>query len=335
MNIYKIICDYLEKNKTGILATVIERTGSAPRDVGAKMFVGEDGKTFGTVGGGLLEAGAYKEALMIMRKDVVKTFTVSMNADKINSKDMLCGGNVKILLEPMTMKYYDVYRQIGATQTNRQRGLVLTGFDRNILTKTILDKDGNVTGDMLDSAIINQTKELLHGKKPILIRGYFADPIRASFPLYIYGAGHVSQYISKIAKLADFHITIIDDRKEFANGERFPDADTIIVSKIQDAFYCLDFTGDEYVVIVSRSHEQDTQILEEALKHKTKYVGMIGSKRKIKIITDTMKQKGFDDVAIGNVHAPIGIPIDAETPQEIAISIVAELVAVKNRSSTK
>ena len=110
------------------------------------------------------------------------------------------------------------------------------------------------------------------------------------------------------------------------------EAHTIVVATVQDSFYCLDFTGDEYVVIVSRSHEYDAHILEETLKKQTRYVGMIGSKRKVKIITDGIKEKGYDDTVIRNIHAPIGIPIDAETPQEIAVSIVAELIKVKNRS---
>jgi xanthine dehydrogenase accessory factor len=331
MNIYEIICDYLEKNKTGILATVIKRTGSAPRDVGAKMFVGEDGKAFGTVGGGLLEDGVYKEALAIMGKNVTTTFSVSMEADTVKANDMLCGGDVIILLEPVTTQHHDVYRQIKIIQKNKLRGLIVTGFGDGILTKTLFDKEGKITGDIPNHQTINQIKELPHLKKPLLVERYFADPMGIPLQLYLFGAGHVSQYIAKIAKIADFDITVIDDRKEFVNRERFPDADEIVVTNMRDAFYCLDFTGDEYIVIVSRSHEQDAEILEEALKRETRYVGMIGSKRKVRIILDNLKEKGFSESAIEKVHAPIGIPIDAETAQEIAVSIVAELIMVKNK----
>jgi xanthine dehydrogenase accessory factor len=334
MNTYEIICDYLMKNKTGVLATVIKRTGSAPRDVGAKMFIGEDGKSFGTVGGGILEDGAYKEALAIMGKNVIKTFSVNMNADAVNEKDMLCGGDVVILLEPVTTQHHDVYRQIEVIRKNRQRGLIVTGFGKSILAKTLFDKEGNIAGDIPDDETINRIKTLPHLKKSVLTEEYFADPIGETVSLYLFGAGHVSQYVAKIAKIADFDITVIDDRKEVANRERFPDADAIIVTNMRDAFYCLDFTGDEYIVIVSRSHEQDAEILEEALKRNTRYVGIIGSKRKVRIILENMKEKGFSENAIESVHAPVGIPIDAETPQEIAISIVAELVKIKNRSQS-
>jgi len=173
MNIYEIICDYLTKNKTGVLATVIKRTGSAPRDVGAKMFVGEDGKAFGTVGGGLLEAGARKEALAIMGKNMIKTFSVNMNADVVNEKEMLCGGNVIILLEPVTMQHHEVYQQIEIIQKNKQRGLVVTGFGKDILSKTSFDKEGNITGNIPDSHIIDRVKALLYEKRPVMNEGYF------------------------------------------------------------------------------------------------------------------------------------------------------------------
>ncbi|MCX5809760.1 MAG: XdhC family protein, partial [Proteobacteria bacterium] len=97
MNIYELICEHLKNGKGGILATVIKRTGSAPRDVGAKMFIGEDGKTFGTVGGGRLESDAYREALEIMNKGLTKVFSMIMDAQKVEEKDMLCGGNVEVL----------------------------------------------------------------------------------------------------------------------------------------------------------------------------------------------------------------------------------------------
>lgn len=332
MNLYKIICEYLKSDRVGVLATVIERTGSAPRDIGAKMFVGEDGKTFGTVGGGLLEDGAYKEALAIMGKNTIKSFSLDMNAKSVKEKDMLCGGNVKVLLEPVMVKHYDVYRQIEDFQKNKQRGLVVTGFGRKMLTKSLFDKEGNITGDRPDEEVIGRIKTLPHLRRPFLKEEYFADPIGEITPLYLFGAGHVAQYVSQIAKIAGFDVSVIDDRKEFANRERFPDVDEIIVASIHDAFFCLDFTGDEYVVIVSRSHEYDAEILEETLKKETKYVGMIGSKRKVKIIIDSIREKGYQNTVIERIHAPIGIPIDAETPQEIAVSIVAELIKVKNTS---
>ena len=331
MNIYEIICAYLEKGSVGVLATVIKRTGSAPRDVGAKMFVGEDGKTVGTVGGGRLESDVYGEALGFMNKGLTKIFSMRMDAEKVEEKDMLCGGNVEILLEPVTTKQFDVYRQIDRYLRNRERGVAVTRFGDNIFAKTLVDRDLQTIGDALDGKIIERCRDIFHMKQAmLLLDGVLADPLQISFPLYIFGAGHVAQYLSKIAKIADFHITVIDDREEFANSEQFPDADVFVVGELRDAFKFLDFTGNEYAVILTRSHEQDAEALEGCLRNQARYLGMIGSRRKVRIVLDHMRKKGFSDAGLAAIHAPVGIPIRAETPQEVAISIVAELVSVRN-----
>jgi xanthine dehydrogenase accessory factor len=334
MNLYEFICEYLKAGKGGILATVIKRTGSAPRDVGTKMFVGEDGKTCGTVGGGRLESESYTKAAQIMNKGLTKTFEVRMDASSVKEKDMLCGGNVEVLLEPVTAKHLDLYRQIEHCIQSRERGVVVTKFSGSSFAKSLIGKDLAVIGDAVDSKTVTLCKDYFLEKKPIVEDGLLVDPLRLSFPLYLFGAGHVSQALSKIAKIADFHVTVIDDRAEFANRERFPDANTIIVADFHDAFNCLDFTGNEYVVILTRGHEHDAAVLGESMKKPTKYLGMIGSKRKIKIIFDHLRESGLNDNAIARIHAPIGISINAETPEEIAVSIAAELITVRNAVQT-
>jgi xanthine dehydrogenase accessory factor len=342
MNLYKVITEYLEQGKGGMLATVIKRAGSAPRDVGAKMFIGEDGKTFGTVGGGQLESDSYNKGLEIMNKGLTETFGISMDAQSIEERDMLCGGNVEVLLEPVTIEHLNIYQQIENCIVNREKGIVATRFGNGIFSKTLIDKHLNTTGDTLDTKTINHCKDIFREKKSMLLDGIFFDPIKLSFPLYLFGAGHVSRCLSKIAKGVDFHITVIDDREKFANKERFPDADNIIVADFHDAFNLLDFTGNEYVVILTRNHTYDASVLEEAMKKPVKYVGMIGSKRKVSIIfdhmrkkgkvnivSDDMREKGIDNNTIKKIHAPIGISINAETPEEIAVSIVAEIIKVR------
>jgi len=151
----------------------------------------------------------------------------------------------------------------------------------------LIDKHLKIIGDALGTETVNKCKGLFHAKQPMLTDGVLLDPIRLSFPLYLFGAGHVSRCLSKIAKTVDFHITVIDDREEFTNRENFPDVDTIIVKDFYDAFSDLDFTGNEYVVILTRSHAYDASVIGETVKRPVKYVGMIGSKRKIKIILTT------------------------------------------------
>ncbi len=329
MYIYGIINEYLRNGHGGILATVIKRTGSAPRDVGTKMFMGDDGKVFGTIGGGRVEAEVREETQLIMNKGVTKVLCVYTDTQITEDQEMTCGGDLEVLLEPVTRGQLDVYQGIEAFGKSRRRGLVITKFRNHGLTKSLVDRDMKTIGDTLAEEMMEFSETLFHEKKLTVMDGVLIDPIQLAFPLYLFGAGHVSRYVSMIAKIAEFDVTVIDDREQYANRERFPDADVIIAGDFQDAFGYLDFTGNEYVVIVSRSHETDEAYLHKALLKPSKYIGMIGSKRKVKAIFDHLKEKGFTDTDMERVHSPIGIPIDAETPQEIAVSIVAELIQAR------
>jgi xanthine dehydrogenase accessory factor len=329
MGIYETIENYLKKNKTGIIATVTTRAGSAPRDVGAKMFVGEDGKLYGTIGGGRLEHSAYQEAMSMMEKGIPKLLHIKMNARDVASNGMICGGDVDVLLEPVLEKYKSLYGRLDYLEKRRKRGVLVTKFDKNIFVKMLIEDDFTTHGDDISESDRDAFLQYLCETKPCVTEGMVIEPLQISTALYIFGAGHVSQYIAKMAQMVDFSVTVIDDREEFANRERFPDADEIIIENFQKVFDRLRFTGKEFVTIVTRGHQYDAEVLGETMKRETRYVGMIGSKRKVSIVLDHLKRAGFDDEAIKRVHAPIGLAIHAETPQEISVSIVAELVKVR------
>lgn len=330
MDIFDIVVNCLENGSHGVLATVVKRAGSAPRDVGAKMLVVDDGRIFGTVGGGQLESNAYDKAREIMGKEATFILNVNMDATKIEGKDMLCGGNVDILLEPVTERHRNVYEAARRCREDKGPAVIFTHFGAGLFAKSLIRGDKTVVGDPVDQEAIDRCVDSLRRREPELSEDAFTEPVRVTIPLYIFGAGHVSQHLSKIAKIAGFSITVIDDRKEFANAERFPEADNIITSGIRDVFNSLDLTGNEYVVILTRSQENDALALEEVLKRNAKYVGMMGSARKVGIIMDSLHKKGFDQKVTAGVHAPVGIDIDAEAPQEVAVSIAAELIKVKN-----
>ncbi len=330
MDIFDTILTFLERGSHSVLATVVRRTGSAPRDVGAKMLVTDEGKVFGTVGGGQLESEAYGKATEMMGKDATAMVHVNMDALQVEDRVMLCGGNVDILLEPVTERHRPVYEAVGKCREDRERAILFTQFGPDGFAKSLIRGDGTVVGDAVGQETVKWCVRLVSNPATELSGNTFAEPVRITVPLYIFGAGHVSQHLSKIAKAAGFSVTVIDDRKEFANHERFGEADAIVTGQFQDVFPSLDFTGNEYAVIVARSQEQDALVLEEVLKRNTRYVGMMGSRRKIDIILNSLREKGFDEKATTGIHAPIGIDIDAETPQEVAVSIVAEMIKVKN-----
>lgn len=157
----------------------------------------------------------------------------------------------------------------------------------------------------------------------------FIEPIIPSPTLYIFGGGHIAVPLVKIGKLADFRIAVIDDRAEFANAQRFPEAELILVEDFSKVFSKLKIGKSSYLVIITRNHEYDDVVLELALATPAKYIGMIGSKTKRETIFSHMLAKGVAKELLDKVHAPIGLEINAETPEEIAVSILAEIIKVR------
>ena len=148
--------------------------------------------------------------------------------------------------------------------------------------------------------------------------------------LLLVGAGHVSQPVADMAKMLGFKVLVTDDRQEFCNAERFPTADRCLVANTADAFAHLPVNPQTYIVIVTRGHAGDEAALEKALTPEAAYIGMIGSKKKVKTVFENLRQKGFSEEELAKVHAPIGLAIGAETAAEIAVSILAEIIALKN-----
>ena len=159
----------------------------------------------------------------------------------------------------------------------------------------------------------------------------FLEPIKPLPSLIIFGGGHISFFLARIGKMVDFRVTIIDDRPEFANHERFTEADETIAEDMASVIKRLTINGSSYIVIVTRGHMKDELVLEWAATTAAGYVGMIGSKRKIKTSFTYLKTKGITEEQQDKVHSPIGLPIGAETPEEIAVAIMAEIIQIRHQ----
>ena len=329
MDLYSIIDDYLEKGSGGALATIVKKLGAAPREEGAKMFVGKDGKFYGTVGGGCTEAEVWQEARKVMKTGVAKLLHYTMDGKQLEDEGMICGGNVDVFVEPVTEKHRTLYRALSDLERQGRGALLITRFSDEGLSKSLVEEDGTVLGDAVDKGMRADFQRYTHEKRPLVSGNTIVEPLQTAPVLYIFGAGHVSQYVSRVATMVDFNVTVIDDREDFANRERFPEAERVIVDDFARVFDQLIFHGNEYVVILTRGHKHDAVVLEQAMKRPSRYVGMIGSKRKTRMVMDYMRQQGFDETTLKSVYAPIGIAINSETPQEIAISIAAELIKVR------
>ncbi len=327
---YETIVEHLRRGGKGVLATIVGKRGAAPREQGARMLIREDGTIAGTIGGGSVEAKVIAEATRVMTTQEAEFIHFRMNAAEVADEGMLCGGDVDVLLEPLFERHIPLYESAMEQERRGRKALIVTRVTDKALFKSLVDARENVWGDELTEEEAEQFSRLTDESGVRLLDGKtLIEPVIGTSHLYIFGAGHVSQYLSKIGKMVDFRVAVIDDRHEFANKERFPEADQVIVDDFVKAFDRLSFAGREYVVIVTRGHSHDAVVLEEALKRKTAYVGMIGSKRKVKIVLEHLRAKGVAAGLVDRVYAPIGLDIHSETPQEIAVSIAAQLIRVR------
>ncbi len=334
----------LEDSEDLVLATIISHAGSTPRSVGTKMVVRRNGTIVGTIGGGLVEAEILKLAPEIFETAGAQVKTIElMGATAATTDQMICGGRLMILLEylaadPQTIR--DIQDLIAVLQKGRKgylmkslqngpeagRGemfLIHDGeivFGRSLLSESWL-RDFALKADKIRTPFIMEAEN----------QRFFIEPTFAPGTVFLFGAGHVSQQAAEVAALVKFRTVVLDDRKEFANSQRFPKADQIIVLlSFDQAFAGLEIDSDSYVVILTRGHLHDKTVLEQALRSKAGYIGMIGSRRKRDILYQTLLSEGFTQEDIDRVHCPIGLKIGGETPEEIAVSIVAELIKARS-----
>jgi xanthine dehydrogenase accessory factor len=317
-----------------VLATIVDRKGSAPRSSGSRMVVFPDGSIQGTIGGGKLECEVVDLALNFMipgtEDDQIFLHDFNFSGTDAASMDMICGGTVRILFEkisPNNLAAQEILKQMLICEKNKETSWFIVEID--LLMKqsgwSLLMRK-NVWGNtrMSENEIrsvqntqIRQTKEMLS----------IIERLDKGGNVLIFGAGHVAQPIAQLCALVDFSVTVIDDRSSYANSLRFPTAEGIIVpNNMQDVFSELQPERNSSVVIVTRGHLQDHLILEWALTTQAGYIGMIGSRRKWGIMKEDLRQKGFQEDDFKRIHTPIGVDIGAETPAEIGISVVAELI---------
>ena len=349
-DIYIEIKNNLIAGKKMVLARIIRLVGSAPRHVGTACLIDETGELTGTIGGGRLEFDVLNRAKTVLKKGRTILMPYQMTGDEVAQSEMLCGGTVDVFLEPLfpeNKTVREIFIRLADWVEKGSGGVLISRVADGIAwndekSRLLTAPDGNLVGNPPDptSTLMTiatryqsaQQAELTRAEK--LDDPVFVAPIRAEQVVYLFGAGHISRFVASLAKMVGFCVVVIDDRESFANSDRFPEADRIVVAPFMSSFDELTMHSSAYVVIVTRGHAHDREVLGKALQLPTAYIGMIGSRRKIKIIYDSLKAEGMAQNRLDLVHSPIGLPIGAQTPEEIAVSIVAELIEVRARKMT-
>lgn len=347
-NLYKEMVGLLQKGESFAVATIFDKSGSAPRTEGAKMVVRADGSIIGSIGGGLLEASAIDLAreMIPARKSIIHSFNLT-SKDAAGS-DMICGGSGEILLDFIDARddnNLKIYTEAAEIVRNCTKGWLVTVLDKSTATtgisrqQCLIKTDHTLIGKvdcdpyLLEKLIAGPAKITIHSEAFDEHR-FLVEPLRQGGTVYIFGAGHVSQKIAPLSDSVGFKTIVLDDRAEYANRERFPEP---IVSRVIDSFKKLPelaIDGDSYLVIVSRGHLYDKDILEQVLRSNAAYIGMIGSRSKRELVYDEIISHGFKKEELESVHSPIGTNIGAETPEELAVSIVGELIKVRSDKET-
>lgn len=340
----------IESDRPVVLATIIRQTGPAPRERGTKCLIMEDGSLIETIGGGQLEARTLQAAKEVFATRLPHELQFVLKGRDVAETDMLCGGEVSVFLEPVLPgdeRLLVFLRQFKELLDKGESGILATVLDKSAwekepVRKVFLSSGGAVIAGAglvwLEDLLRQKAAEILESKQPCILllkddsgveRRVYVEPVVSAAVAYVFGGGHVSRQIVPLAALVGFRVEVIDDRPEFCRPDDFPDAEALHQLSFEKVTSSLSVDGFSYLVIVTRGHIHDKTVLSQALRTKARYVGMIGSRRKKEIVFKALLAEGFTREDLARVYSPIGLDIGAQTPAEIAVSIVAEMIAVR------
>jgi xanthine dehydrogenase accessory factor len=346
-DLFAEIVSALRQNEGVALATIISSSGSTPLPSGSSLLVKQSGGTTGTVGGGAVEAKVIEDLRNLLANDgpsVIATFELS---EEDVEPGMICGGAIDVLLERFVAGELALFSDVTRAREEGEDCILLRGIDaakgsvHRILfsgeaekslqhdpVAQLVNKHGISEVTFLQALQRSKREETVHrvgGRNGEVI----LQPIVGTQPLVIFGGGHVGRSLAKMAALSGFTVTVVDDREEYAQKARFPEAAHVVAKSWDAAFNEIRFKPSSSIVIVTRGHQSDAEVLRHAVNIPARYVGMIGSKKKVMATYSKLLDEGVPEPSLRRIHAPIGLDIGAVTAEEIAVSIVAELIRAR------
>jgi xanthine dehydrogenase accessory factor len=347
----------LEQGRDCVYCSVVETRGSTPQKAGAVMLVFADGSQRGTLGGGCVEAEVKQRALRVLGTPEAAAEVLSFCLDDNYGWDdgLICGGRMSILADPLpatsaangrrqeAQDYYRHFRRLVEDGQGCTEAVVVSAHPGGSPagSRYLFGAAGQLLNRLAPGpapeAVVRHLQPLAQRPRAYHAQGIAYLPVLPRITLFIVGGGHVGQAVARMAAEVDFDLWILDDRETFASRERFPAAGRLLVGDIGatlDELAASDITPSTYCLIVTRGHAHDEEALYHLAGSRAGYVGMIGSKRKIKLIYEDLLARGIAAEALDRVHAPLGFAIGSQTVPEIAVSIVAELIACRNLGAT-
>ena len=329
-----------EAKKPFVSASVIASRGSTPQKAGAHALIEPNGRVHGTLGGGCLEAECIQRALRCLDTGVPATFTLKL--DEVTGWDdgLICGGTVRVFLNPLAAHWFQECRRGLVSGEGKESGSLIYFVDPSHADFGRLEwiPATEYRSHGLTSAIKGWRLEVEKGDcftfhdSAESSTEYFAEPWTPAPRLLIAGGGHIGRAVCELSAKVGFRPTVIDDRPAFANQERFSGAESVVCGDIAEEMSRLLVDEQTYVLIVTRGHRHDGQVLAAVVNRPAKFIGMIGSRRKSVLIRKDLLEEGIASAeTLSTVVSPVGLDIGGVTVDEIAVSIVAQLVAIRRQ----
>ncbi len=329
--LFALIKDQIATGQDLMLISVVDDKGSAPRGAGARMLYNQNGRLYGTIGGGGIEFKAGELALIALaeKKSYLKPFQLSPN--QVEDLGMVCGGNVLVYFQ------YIAHNQPGLVEfcqkivQSLQQGRdlwLITCLNQN-WQMGLYSKEDGLSGLDLDAQALSRQISYQPQKVEINNIPYYIEPLRQPGRVLIFGGGHIAQELVPVLANLSFDCLVIDDRPEFTAKEIFPQAKQLICGDLNDIEQLITIDSSDYLIIMTRGHSFDYIIQKQAMQKDCQYIGVIGSRAKIATINKKLLAEGFSQEQLASIYTPIGLPIKAETPAEIAISIAAQLILIR------
>ncbi len=343
------------KQQQTALATVVHVEGSSYRRPGARMLVGEDGRLTGAISGGCLEGDALRKALLAMKqqKPMLVTYDTSDEDDAKLGMGLGCNGIIQVLIEPIdNFEKNNPIQLLKLIVSQRQKAVLVTLFslqDKKGMqpgTCMLLIADNIIASEklLLKDILLQHAKEVLDKQQSSFINYIndqhqltaFIELLQPAISLVIIGAGNDVLPLMKMADILGWKTTVVDGRPNYANAERFASACHVLVSKSENVLSQIAIDAQTVFVLMTHNYNYDMAMLATLLNSNVVYVGMLGPRKKRQQMLDELAEKGiyFTQAQLSILHSPVGLDIGAETPEEIALSIVAEIKAILSGRET-
>ena len=318
-----------------VLVTITASTGATPRGVGARMLVGRAGRICGTIGGGAVEYRAEQMALRALEEKTSDRHGFSLTRDDVENLGMICGGAVDVFFHYIPAgdrETLALAREAERLFAGGEALWLLSDIGHGGALSLYTEREGFLgrpCPDWIKTKLTRQPKHIQQDGED-----YCVEQINSPGRVYIFGCGHVSQQLEPVLTRVGFRCVMLDDRPEFAARELFPTAEEVKCIDLRNIAESVTIGQEDYVCVMTRGHAHDTEVQAQVLRRHPCYVGVIGSKKKAAGVRKALAEiHGLTEEELDQVTTPIGLSIDAETPEEIAISIAAQMIQVRAQRS--